>query len=150
MSTTQPAPYRVLCERRDYIVLEFKLPSEQPSTAHLLCLFDQDRDPRLLSVLTALFYRSPMMLALIPAVHENNGIVDFWCVNAAQAANAIRALKSAADAALRPLHDTWRVNEQPRIVKTRNGLVDRDSLPPSDLLKTSARHLPIGVVGARS
>jgi hypothetical protein len=61
-----------------------------------------------------------------------------------------RALKSAAHAALRLLDDTWQVNEQPRIVKTRNGLVDRDSLPPSDLLKTSARHLPIGVVGARS
>jgi hypothetical protein len=137
-------PYRCLDDRRDYAVLEFPLPGNPATAARLVAIYDEVRDPRLLSVIVAIRYRSPPMLAIIPALFKHHAELTFWCTDAAQADAARKAVQGAADACLIP-GDKWIVLP-PRVVTTRGGFVDRDALSPDDPLRTTARHIALGLV----
>jgi len=41
-------------------------------------LFDEDEDERVIDVLTAILYRSPLAFARIAAVHEHKGLMIVW------------------------------------------------------------------------
>jgi hypothetical protein len=127
MSTQHPLFYRVLHDARDGTVLEFCLPNEPRGVVHLLVAWEPDRDQRLIQLLVALRYRDPRALAVLTGVAEHRGVVDAWITSAEQAVEVHRALSAAADIAIQP-GDRWIVNT-PQAVATRNGVVDRDSLP---------------------
>jgi hypothetical protein len=129
MSTQHPLPYRELYDARDATVLEFQLPSDLRGSVHLLCIWDEDRDQRLIQLLVALRYRDPRTLAILVGIAEHRGVVDAWVMSPQQAIEAQRALCTAADFAIQP-GDRWTVNT-PQVVPTHNGVVDRDALPPN-------------------
>lgn len=133
-------PFRYLIDVRDRAILAFDLPLNPPGVARTIILWDADRDSRLLTVLEALRYRSPMMLPAVVAITESRGAVDFWTPSFADAAAVTRALQGAADAALQP-RDQWRVNT-PKIIAVKNGRLDWNSLPAGDPVRIAvARHI---------
>lgn len=133
-------PFRFVLDARDRSIVEFNLPISPPGQAWTIILWDTDRDARLLNVLEALRYRSPMMLPAVVAITETRGAIDFWTTSLADADAIQRALQGAADAALLPI-DRWRVNA-PKIIPVKNGSLTWDVLPSDDPVRTAvARHL---------
>lgn len=109
-------------------------------------VWDEDRDDRLLLVLTALHYMNRKVRSHVVALTERKGVITCWYAGmGAELDDARTALQAAADAALRP-HDHWTVN--PLIpVKMKDGVMDWDSLSPDDLLHGNLpRRFNLGLV----
>jgi len=133
-------PFRFVLDARDRSILECRLPIDPPGKSLTVLLWDADRDPRLLTVLESLRYRSPMMLPAVVAVTETRGVIDVWTTSTADASALQRALQGAADAALMPI-DKWTVNA-PKIVPVKNGALTWDALPSDDPVRIAVtRHL---------
>jgi len=131
---------------RDFTVLSFTIGKQQRQRQiRIAALWDADRDTRVLTILIALRFRDPAAFAGIRAIAEEKGRVKFWLDNATPHPEKVRELlQAAADVALVPI-DQWEVGE-PRLVRCRNGAVDRAALPPDDPLHVVLRRCALGVV----
>jgi hypothetical protein len=150
MNNRSPVPvYRALpgahtvLAARDFAILEWQLPTDQPLAHRIGVIYDLDRDERPIDAVVALGYRDPKARMSIVALSESKGVLTAY-VGGAQDLDRLHAsIASAADVALLP--DRWTVAPL-QIVPVRNGVLDHARLPIGHPLLVLPKRYALGLV----
>jgi hypothetical protein len=122
---------------------DIRFRGEHPA-AHILIIWSERRDQRMLAVLTALYLRDRELLEQLVAVAESRGRVDFYCRSAEHAKELQSALDGAAQAVL--FSGAWRANAGQVVPCTSTGAVDWQALPEDHPLRSAAKGHGLGLI----
>jgi len=145
-----------LADGRDRSTVRFYLPPklgqprahdlryrEEHPAVHVLILWSERRDQRMLAVLAALFLRDRDLLEELVAVAESRGRVDFWCRSEEHRKELQRALGEAAEAVM--FGHAWKANPG-QVVPCKGAVVDWDKLPEDHPLRSAAKGHGLGLI----
>jgi len=144
ISYQMPVYVRVVTWLRDVIVLD--LPSTDRLFTRTAIILDSDADTRILDVLFALHVQNRHIRANVIGLAETRGQITFWYGDKQTLGHSRRPMTDAANAALFP-YDKWLVSE-PILAPMVDGVLDRDNLAATDLLRAVPERYSLGLVKA--